>query len=129
MALFLAAFLFVHGLIHLLGTAKAWHLAQLPQLSQPISPLSGGLWLAASLLFCAAAICLVAHSRWWWFIGSFAIVISTIAIVPSWADARLGAVANLVALIAVVRFDDRVAANRRHERASEVQQRGSCDTC
>jgi len=111
MALFLAAFLFVHGLIHLLGTAQAWHFAELPQLSQPISPLSGGLWLAASLLFCTAAIGLVAHSRWWWFIGSFAIVISMIAIAPSWTDARFGAAANLVALIAVIRFDDKRRAS------------------
>ena len=102
MAWLFAAFLFVHGLIHLLGVAKAWRLAELPQLSQTISPMLGWPWLAASLLFCIAAICLVVYPRWWWYVGAFAVVVSTVAIVPSWADARFGAVANLVVLGAVI---------------------------
>lgn len=102
MTVLFAAFLLVHGLIHLLGVTKAWHLAELPQLSQNISPMLGWLWLAASLLFCAAAVCLVVYPRGWWYVGAFAVVISTIAIVPSWADARFGAVANVVVLGAVI---------------------------
>ena len=46
MTVLFAAFLLVHGLIHLLGVTKAWHLAELPQLSQNISPMLGWLWLA-----------------------------------------------------------------------------------
>jgi hypothetical protein len=98
----LAAFLFVHGLIHLLGVAKAWRLAELPQLSQPISPMLGWLWLAASLLFGATAVCLLAYPRWWWLIGVFAVGISMIVIVPSWADAKFGAVANAIVLAALI---------------------------
>ena len=37
--------LIIHGLIHLLGFAKAFRFAELPQLTQPISPLVGVLWL------------------------------------------------------------------------------------
>ena len=102
MTVFFAAFLFVHGVIHMLGVAKAWRLAELPQLSQNISPMLGWLWLAASVLFCTAAICLVVYPRWWWHIGAVAVLISTIAIVPSWADARFGAIANAVVLVAVI---------------------------
>ena len=102
MTLLFAALLFVHGLIHLLGVVKAWRLADLPQLSQTISPMLGWLWLAASLLFGAAAICLVLYPRRWWFIAGFAVVLSMAAIVPSWGDAKYGAVANLVVLAAVI---------------------------
>jgi hypothetical protein len=40
--------LVVHGLIHLLGFAKAVRLADLPQLTEPISPFLGAVWLLAS---------------------------------------------------------------------------------
>lgn len=98
-----AGFLFVHGVIHLLGVAKAWRLAELPQLSQTIPPTFGWLWLAASLLFCVAAIYLLVSPRWWWYIGAFAVVISTIAIVPSWGDAKFGAYANVAVIVAFLR--------------------------
>ena len=45
----------VHGLIHLLGFAKAFGLADLPQLAQPISRTWGALWLAAGMRVLAAA--------------------------------------------------------------------------
>ena len=102
MTFLLAALLFVHGLIHLLGVVKAWRLAELPQLSQTISPMFGWLWLAASILFCAAAICLVLYPRRWWFIAGLAVVISTAAILPSWGDAKYGAVANVFVLAGVL---------------------------
>jgi hypothetical protein len=92
----------IHGLIHLLGFAKAFGLAELPQLTQPVAPWLGVLWLVAALLFVAAAAALFVWPRWWWVIGACAIVVSTIVIVPSWADAKFGALANLIAAIGVV---------------------------
>jgi hypothetical protein len=55
MTVVFATILVVHGLIHLLGFAKAFGLAALPQLRQPISPFLGVLWLIGALLFFAAA--------------------------------------------------------------------------
>jgi hypothetical protein len=52
MAVVFASFLALHGLIHLLGFAKAFGLARLPQLTQPIGPLLGLLWLMAA--FCSS---------------------------------------------------------------------------
>lgn len=102
MTVVMAIVLVVHGLIHLLGFAKAFRLADLPQLTQPISPWPGVLWLLAALLFLAAAAALFAWPRGWWAIGACAIVVSTFVIVPSWTDAKFGAIANLVASIGVV---------------------------
>ena len=48
----------VHGLIHLMGFAKAFGYAELPQLTQPISREVGVLWLGAGVLVVASAVML-----------------------------------------------------------------------
>ncbi len=102
MRLAFAILLIVHGLLHLLGFAKAFELAELPQLTRPIAPSIGGVWLAATLLFLVAAGALFLWPRWWWAIGAVAIAVSMVAIVPSWADAKFGTLANLIVLVGVV---------------------------
>ena len=102
MTVLFAVILVVHGLLHLLGFAKAFGLAELPQLTRPISQLAGTLWLIAALLFLAAAVALFLWPRWWWLIGAAAVVISLSVILPSWADAKFGVLANLVVLVGVV---------------------------
>jgi hypothetical protein len=97
-----AIFLVVHGLIHLLGTAKAFRLAELPQLTQPVSWVGGVVWLIAALLFLTAAGCLFLWPRWWWAVGAAALATSMLAIIPSWSDAKAGAVANAMALVGVI---------------------------
>ncbi len=93
-----AVFLVGHGLLHLIGVAKGFRLAALPQLTQPITPLAGALWLAAAVLLVVSAGAIYVWPRWWWGLAVVAAGISTAAIVPSWADAKMGAAANLVVL-------------------------------
>jgi hypothetical protein len=102
MVVLFAVAVVAHGLLHLLGFAKAFGLAELPQLTRPISQFAGMLWLLAALLFLAAAVSLFLWPRGWWVIGAIAIVISMIVILPSWIDARFGALANLVILVGVI---------------------------
>lgn len=102
MTVLLAIVLVLHGLIHGLGVAKAFGLADLPQLTHPISPAFGAAWLVAALLFLAAAVALFVWPRGWWMVGACAIVVSTVVIAPSWSDAKFGMLGNLVALVAVV---------------------------
>ncbi|QNK81594.1 DUF6544 family protein [Nakamurella sp. PAMC28650] len=91
----------LHGLIHLFGFIKAFDLAGIPQLAQPISPLVGLLWLAAAVLsLIAAAAIFFAPARWWVF-GAVTVVISEVVIASSWGDAKVGTVANVLLLIAV----------------------------
>ena len=97
----LASFLVVHGLIHLLGTAKAFGWAELPQLTRPISPALGAAWLLTAMLFVGAAAALFVWPRGWWVIALCAVVLSTLVIIPSWTDAKVGALANVVILIAM----------------------------
>jgi hypothetical protein len=102
MRLLFAVVLVVHGLIHVLGAAKGLRLADLPQLTQPISSAMGLLWLAAAILFVATAGSLYVWPRGWWALGAMAVVVSTVALVPSWADAKFGALANGIIMVGVV---------------------------
>jgi hypothetical protein len=97
-----ASVLVVHGLIHMLGVAKAFGWAELPQLSQPVSPMFGAVWLLAGLLFVAAAVALPLWPRWWWAIGACAVLISMVLVVHFWSDAGFGVVGNVVVLIGVI---------------------------
>lgn len=91
-----------HGLLHFLGFAKAFGLAELPQLTRAISRPWGVVWLIAGVLTLAAALLLLRSPRWWWIVGAVAVGVSQIVIVASWRDARFGTLANLVLLAGTV---------------------------
>ena len=97
-----AGLLVLHGLIHLVGFAKAFRFADLPQLVRPISPALGVMWLLAAGLFVVAAVMLLASPRWWWAIAAAGLVLSMVVIVPSWGDAKFGAAVNVLVLAGVV---------------------------
>ena len=101
MKLLFAVFLVVHGLIHLMGAAKALGVAEIPQLTHQIDRQLGVLWLLAAALLGVTAVSLYAWPQWWWAVGVGALVVSQVAIVTSWADARYGTIANVVVLAGV----------------------------
>jgi hypothetical protein len=96
-----AAVMVVHGTIHLLGVVKAFQPGALPQLTQPVSRGMGAVWMLADLLFTAAAVALFIWPREWWMVGAAAVVVSTVAILGSWTDARFGMIGNLIVLVGV----------------------------
>lgn len=53
----------VHGLIHLMGFAKGFGYAELPQLTQPVSRSWGVVWLSAACLVTASAAMMGAGAR------------------------------------------------------------------
>jgi hypothetical protein len=89
----------LHGLIHLMGFAKAYGYAELPQLTRPISRPLGALWLLAGGLVAAAATMLALGSPAFWKIGALAALTSQVVIATAWQDARAGSLANLVLLL------------------------------
>jgi len=92
----------VHGLIHVMGFAKAFNLAALEQLREPITRPVGLLWLAAALLFFTGAVLLLVAPDWWWLPTAGALVLSQAVIIGSWSDAKLGTIVNLMVLVPVV---------------------------
>lgn len=94
-----ASLVVLHGLIHVMGFAKAFGYAELPQLTQPISRVTGVFWLAAALLCLATAAALFLAPRGWWALGALAVVASQAVVATSWSDAKFGTLANVVLLL------------------------------
>jgi hypothetical protein len=90
-----------HGLLHLLGFAKAFGYADLPQLTQPISREWGAAWLVAACLVTATSAMLGAGSRSYWIVGAVALVVSQTLIVSAWRDAWAGTGVNVILLLVV----------------------------
>lgn len=98
----LVALLGVHGVIHFMGFAKAFGLAELPQLTATLSRQVGMLWLGAGVAHLTAAALLVGAPRVWWAAALVAVVLSQGAILTAWGDAGFGTIANVVILLAAV---------------------------
>ncbi|MDP1827849.1 MAG: hypothetical protein Q8L48_31535 [Archangium sp.] len=96
----LTGLLLLHGLIHSMGFLKAFGLAELTQLHQPISRPLGVLWLVATVAMLVAAFAVPA--RWFWIAGTIALVLSQVVIISAWSDAKFGTLANVVVLLAIV---------------------------
>jgi hypothetical protein len=86
----LIGILTLHGLIHLMGFAKAFGYAELPQLTQPISRESGVLWLLASVLIVATAVMLGTGARTYWIVGGLALLVPQLVVITAWRDAWAG---------------------------------------
>jgi hypothetical protein len=102
MRLLLFGLILVHGLIHLMGFAKAFKYAELSQLTGEISRPVGLLWLLCSLAFVAAGALLLLDGEAWWWLAAPALVLSQGLIFSSWRDAKFGTLANLVVLVPVI---------------------------
>lgn len=118
------ALLVIHGLIHLMGPAKAFGIADLPQLTQPISRAGGVAWLAAAVAMLVTAVLLIGSPRLWWVAGLMAVLLSQAVIVASWSDAKFGTIANVLVLGGVLYgFASQGPLGLRAEYAREVRER------
>lgn len=89
-----------HGIIHLLGFARAWFRFPAKGLTQPISKLTGIFWLLAAALFIAACVLFGLQKEWWWMASAPAICLSQYVIIKSWHDAKFGTIGNIILLAA-----------------------------
>jgi len=89
----------VHGLIHLMGFAKAFQYAEMKQLTTAISKPVGLIWLLVTLLFVTTAILFLLKKDYWVIFSIAAVVISQLVILLSWHDAKFGTISNLIILI------------------------------
>lgn len=89
-----------HGLIHLLGVAKGLGWADVPQLKGSIGVGGAVLWLFATVFVLVSALLIaIGAPSWWWMIAIFAAVVSQIAVVTSWSDARAGTLVNVLLVV------------------------------
>lgn len=90
-----------HGLIHFVGFAAAFDLAEFPELTQPISAWQGVLFLVAGLAFLVTALLARGKSTSWWVAGLGAVLVSQVLVFSLWNAAKFGTLPNLALLIAV----------------------------
>lgn len=98
----LAALLLVHGLIHALGFVKAYALAEVAALHQPIGRALGLVWLGAGLSFVASAALLFVAPRAWAPVTAIAVLVSQAVVCTAWSDAKFGTLANAIVLLPLV---------------------------
>ncbi len=92
----------LHGLIHLLGFAKALDPGAIPTLPLTISRGMGWWWLLAGILLIGTAVMSMLRLPGWWLLGGVALVLSQILIVTVWSEAWAGTIGNVVLLVAVL---------------------------
>jgi hypothetical protein len=99
-----------HALIHLMGPADIWGLADLEQLSgEPTIAVAGIatevlaiLWLPPLILLFVAGVAVLTRRPWWRPLALIGAVTSQLAIIIWWEDASAGTAANVLVLAAVV---------------------------
>lgn len=94
--------LFMHGLIHVLGFAKAIDFGNLTQFSKQISLPMGVIWLVTGLLFVLSSVLIVFKKDVWPILALIAVLISQILIIMAWKDAKFGTIANMMILMAAI---------------------------
>jgi hypothetical protein len=97
-----AFLLLIHGLIHIMGFAKAYGYGNIQQLTKEISKPVGSLWLFACLLFLISITGVLLQKEWWPVIALFAVVLSQVLILLSWKDAKFGTIANMLILLTAI---------------------------
>ncbi|HKR04568.1 MAG TPA: DUF6544 family protein [Bacteroidia bacterium] len=94
--------IFFHGLIHLIGFAKAFGYGNITQLSKEISKPVGALWFLTAFLFIMSAVQFFLKKDTWWIVCFPAVLFSQYLIITSWYDSRFGTIANVIILIAMI---------------------------
>ncbi len=105
MKLVFLVIIILHGLIHTIGFFKAFRLAKISQLTQPIPKPIGIIWLLTFFLFIVVAVQVIANHDLWWIAALSGTTLSQILIISFWHDARFGTIPNvIILLIAIVAF-------------------------
>jgi len=114
----------IHGLIHLLGFTKAFQLADINQLTQPISKPAGIFWLLTAILLLVSFFFLLLNNHSWWIVALTAVLCSQVLIIRSWTDAKFGSIANVIILLPIiVSFVNALPSSFQNRYRTEVEKR------
>ena len=102
MRIVLVLLMSLHGLIHLLGFAKAFQFGEMAQFTKEISRPMGILWFLAALLFIVTAVGFFLRKDWWPLLGIVVVILSQSLIFTTWADAKYGTIANVIIMVVAI---------------------------
>lgn len=119
----IAVLLIGHGLIHAMGPADMWGVADLPELTGTLSVDLGqtvvaGAWLVALVVLVAAGWGILTRRSWWRPAAIVGVIISQLVIIVWWADAATGTIPNLLIVTALL-------ATRRSPMATTTESEGA----
>jgi hypothetical protein len=100
--IFFSFLMLIHGLIHIIGFAKAFGYGNITQLTKEISKPIGIIWLLTTCLFLAATVLYFTKNSSWAIIAVIAAIISQILIITVWKDAKFGSIANIIILCVAI---------------------------
>lgn len=86
----------LHGVIHLLGFFKAFHILEIRSLPLGLSKVQGIFWANAALLFLVYAVLYFLGASTYWSIGLAAILLSQTLIFLQWNQAGAGTLLNVL---------------------------------
>ncbi len=99
---FFAFLILIHGLIHLMGFAKAFGYGNIRQITKEIPKPIGAVWLFTAFLFLVVVVLYFIKNDGWAIVAIIAAVISQILIITVWKDAKFGSVANVIILFVAI---------------------------
>ncbi len=94
----LTVLIIVHGLIHLMGFAKAFGFAEMPQITKEINKFQGVFWLLVAIGLVITAIGFFLKKDGWWSVGVIMVFMSQVLIITNWESSKYGTIANVIIL-------------------------------
>lgn len=106
----IAVLLIGHGLIHAMGPAEIWGVADLPELTgapsvdldETAATVAAVAWLVALVVLVAAGWGILARRSWWRPAAIVGVIISQLVIIVWWDDAATGTIPNLLIATALL---------------------------
>lgn len=109
-----AALLLIHGLVHIMGFAKAFGYGDIKNLSGSVSQPAGMLWFSAFLLFMIALALFIFHRESWRWITIIAVLLSQVLVISVWKDAWAGTIVNvLIIAVIIYSYNNTLLSNAR----------------
>lgn len=96
--IFLAAILFIHGIIHLIGFMRAFAPEKVKIEGRPVGKAIGLLWMLAVVMFLTSFGLWLFKSPHWSVVALIAIAVSQFLIITYWKEAKFGTLANIIIL-------------------------------
>lgn len=92
----------LHAILHLIGFLSAFKLVEFKEIKQPISKITGLLWLFAFVLLAQGAISFAFDYSFWWLSALAGAILSQALIIMHWQMAKFGSIANLIVLLSAL---------------------------
>jgi hypothetical protein len=97
--IFLAAILFIHGIIHLIGFMRAFAPEKVKIEGRPVGKPLGLLWLLTVVMFLISFVLWLFKNPNWSVVALIVVAVSQFLIITYWKEAKFGTIANVIILI------------------------------